>query len=70
MDIRKLSVGPNYKEAMHYLIDQPVVGGTYRIHLIKKTTDSYQIWISNGEVTYLWKEYKDVPTFIEYNINF
>ena len=36
MDIRKISVGPDYKSgAMHYLVGQEVLGGNYVIHLIK-----------------------------------
>jgi hypothetical protein len=49
MDIRKISVGANYKEAMHYIVGQPVIGGEYEIHLIKfhEEIDSFRIWISN-----------------------
>jgi len=73
MDIRKISVGANYKDAMHYIIGQSVIGGEYEIHLIKfhDEIDSFRIWISNdeGEIL-LWKEFKDMPISIEYNINF
>ena len=72
MDIRKISVGANYKDAMHYIVGQPVIGGEYEIHLIKfyDDIDSYRIWISKGEEVVLWKEFKDMPISIEYNINF
>ena len=72
MDIRKISVGANYKEAMHYIVGQQVIGGEYEIHLIKfyDDIDSYRIWISKGEEVVLWKEFKDMPISIEYNINF
>jgi hypothetical protein len=72
MDIRKISVGANYKDAMHYIIGQSVIGGEYEIHLIKfhDDIDSYRIWISNGEEIVLWKEFKDMPISIEFNINF
>ena len=72
MDIRKISVGADYKNAMHYIIDQEVVGGGYVIHLIKfyDESDSYKIWITNGEVIVMWKEFKNMPVSIEYNINF
>ena len=72
MDIRKISVGANYKDAMHYIIGQPVMGGEYEIHLIKfhEELDSYRIWISNTEEVVLWKEFKRMPTSIEFNINF
>lgn len=72
MDIRKISVGANYKDAMHYIIGQPVIGGEYEIHLIKfhDDVDSFRIWITNGEEILLWKEFKTMPISIEYNINF
>jgi hypothetical protein len=36
MEIRKISVGPDYKGgAMHYIVGQKVLGDTYEIHLIK-----------------------------------
>ena len=36
-DIRKISVGADYKSsAMHYIVDQEVLGSRYRIHCIKK----------------------------------
>jgi hypothetical protein len=72
MDIRKISVGANYKDAMHYIIGQSVIGGQYEIHLIKlqENKDSFEIWIANGDEVLLWKEFKDMPISIEYNINF
>jgi hypothetical protein len=72
MDIRKISIGANYKDAMHYLVGQEVVGGGYVIHLIKnhEELESYKIWITNGTEIVLWKEFKKMPISIEYNINF
>lgn len=75
MDIRKISIGPDYKSsAMHYLIGQPVLGESNEIHLIKydDVKKSFKIYIINQkeEVT-LWKEFTStVPVSIEYNINF
>lgn len=74
MDIRKISVGPDYKSgAMHYIVGQDVLGGTYKIHLIKyyPESDSVKIWIENDKVVRCWKEFKStVPISIEFNINF
>jgi len=72
MDIRKISVGANYKDAMHYIVGHPVIGSDYEIHLIKfhEDVDSFRIWITNGEEILLWKEFKTMPISIEYNINF
>lgn len=75
MDIRKISIGPDYKSsAMHYIVGQDVLNNTYRIHLIKYDSDvrSIKVWIisNKGEIV-LWKEFNHtVPISIEYNINF
>ena len=74
MDIRKISVGPDYKSgAMHYLVGQEVLGGNYIIHLIKfeSSTRSYHIYIIQGNEIKLWKSFTNtMPVSIEYNINF
>jgi hypothetical protein len=75
MDIRKISVGPDYKSgAMHYLIGQSVLNATHSIHLIKhyEETDSIKIWIEDEDgVVTCWKEFNsNMPISIEYNINF
>jgi len=76
MDIRKVSVGPDYKSgAMHYLVGQTVLDGTYSIHLIKydERLDSIKIWIirDKEQEVVLWKEFNStVPVSLEYNINF
>lgn len=72
MDIRKISIGADYKSgAMHYIVGQEVLGGKYAIHLIQQETESYKIWIIKGEEVLLWKEFKcTMPVSLEYNINF
>ena len=75
MDIRKISIGPDYKSgAMHYIVGQEVLNGTHKIHLIKlyEETESIKIWIEDDEgVVMLWKEFTHtMPVSIEYNINF
>ena len=75
MDIRKISVGPDYKGgAMHYIVGQKVLGDSYEIHIIKYDTKnlSLKIYIINhlSEIM-LWKEFNSTMTIsIEYNINF
>lgn len=73
MDIRKISVGPDYKSgAMHYIIGQTVLGG-YIIHLIQynESTSSVKIWIIKEKEILLWKEFNNsMPLSVEYNINF
>ncbi len=74
MDIRKISVGPDYKSgAMHYLVGQVILNGSYVIHLIKYDIerDSILIYIENDGEILLWKEFSStMPVSIEYNINF
>ena len=72
MDIRKISIGADYKSgAMHYIIGQPVLGGSHIIHLIQGNDISYKIWIQKGEEIYMWKEFLNtLPISLEYNINF
>jgi hypothetical protein len=75
MDIRKISIGPDYKSgAMHYIVGQDVLGSSHKIHLIKYDSekDSIKIWIEGeNEAIVLWKEFTaTMPISIEYNINF
>ncbi len=74
MDIRKISVGPDYKSgAMHYIVGQEILNGKYSIHLIQQEarSQSIKIWIQRKDEVLLWKEFtSDVPVSIEYNINF
>lgn len=74
-DIRKIAIGPDYKQgAMHYVVGQEVLKGAYIIHLIRYAVadDSFKIWIEskeNKEVV-LWKRFVNMPVSVEYNINF
>jgi hypothetical protein len=74
MDIRKISIGPDYKSgAMHYIVGQAVLNGSYTIHLIKfeEESDSILIYIQKNDEILLWKEFTSMmPVSIEYNINF
>jgi hypothetical protein len=74
MDIRKISIGPDYKSSsMHYIVGQEVLGGSYVIHLIQyiESSKSIKIWIKQDGEILLWKEFNSqMPASIEYNINF
>jgi hypothetical protein len=74
MEIRKISLGADYKSsAMHYIVGQEVLNKQYNIHLIQYDVlrESYKIWIQRGDEVVLWKEFnKNMPASIEYNINF
>jgi len=74
MNIRKISIGPDYKNgAMHYIVGQEVLGGNYSIHLIQNDLDSgsIKIWIEGEDGIVMWKSFTStMPISIEYNINF
>jgi hypothetical protein len=75
IDIRKIAVGPDYKGgAMHYVVGQEVLKGTYVIHLIRydHNEDSFKIWIESvyKKEVMLWKQFVNMPVSVEYNINF
>lgn len=75
MEIRKISIGADYKSnAMHYIVGQKVLGDTNEIHLIKLDgkKNSIKVYIINvKEEVVLWKEFNSqIPISIEYNINF
>jgi hypothetical protein len=75
MDIRKISIGPDYKSgAMHYIIGQKILGDSNEIHHIKRQleTGNVLIYIINKkEEVVLWKEFTfTIPISIEFNIDF
>lgn len=75
MDIRKISIGPDYKNgAMHYIVGQKILGDTNEIHIIKyeELTNSILIYIINEKKeVVLWKQFSaTMPISIEFNINF
>jgi hypothetical protein len=74
MDIRKISIGPDYKgSAMHYIVGQKVLGDSNEIHLIQfdEIKNSFKIFIINEKhEVVLWKEFNStIPVSVEYNIN-
>jgi hypothetical protein len=75
VDIRKISIGPDYKNnAMHYIVGQRILGDSNEIHLIKRdpNTMSIKIYIINKKrEIVLWKEFnRTIPISIEFNIDF
>lgn len=67
--IRKISVGADYKNAMHYIVGQQVLGGNYEIAEINHEVDSYSIWVKQDGEILKWKEIMNTPVVIEYNLN-
>jgi hypothetical protein len=73
MDVRKISIGADYKNAMHYVVGQKVLGDTNEIHLIRRDqSGAIRIYIVNKkQEIVLWKEFNDtIPISIEFNIDF
>jgi hypothetical protein len=74
MDIRKVSIGPDFKGgAMHYIVGQRILGDTNDIHCIKQndTGDILIYIINNKNEVVLWKKFNfTMPISIEFNINF
>lgn len=74
-EIRKISVGPDYKGgAMHYIVGQKILGNTNEIHHIRhnESSNSFLVYIINekNEIV-LWKEFNStIPISIEYNIDY
>ena len=55
--IRKISIGSDYKNAMHYVVEQDVMGGSWKIHAVSQDEE--------------WKFFSiNTPITIEYNVNF
>ncbi len=72
--IRKISVGADYKSAMHYIVGQTVMGGRATIHAIMqgKDADYIEVWVENeAQEVYRWKRFnQSMPLSIEDNIDF
>ena len=73
--IRKISIGPNYKDCMVYSVGQTIMKGTHEISAINRSPEDpsvVQIWIKNleEEESYLWKSISNMPMAIEHNISF
>tara|TARA_B110000977_G_scaffold94475_1_gene124884 strand:- start:5331 stop:5549 length:219 start_codon:yes stop_codon:yes gene_type:complete len=68
--IRKISIGANYKDAMHYLVGNSVMDGKYSIYEISQDNEGvYSVWIKKNTEVIKWKDFKRIPVTIEYNID-
>jgi len=69
--IRKISVGPDYKDAMHFQVGQSVIKGKAIIDTILKNPINGQIdiHVKSDDEIHLWKSINStVPTSLEYDI--
>jgi len=71
-DIRKVSIGADYKSSsMHYIVGQPVLNGSYNIHIINIINGCVCIWIEKNDEILMWKQFNEnMPISIEFNIDF
>jgi hypothetical protein len=71
-EIRKLTIGVDYKNSMHYIVGQEVLGGSNVIHAITDIGDGYFVWIENvNKEIVVWKNpNKNLPILVEFNINY
>ncbi len=69
--IRKISIGPDYKNsAMHYSVGQEVYGG-HIIETIEENDGAYNITISKGNEIMPWKTINaNMAVTVEYNIDY
>lgn len=66
--IRKISIGIDYKDAMHYTVGQSF--GNMTIETILRTAPQfYQVWVKNkdNELS-IWKEFDHVPCVVEMDL--
>lgn len=70
-EIRKITIGIDYKNSMHYVVGQTVLT-SYVLHAITINENSgYLVWIEKDQEIVLWKEInKNLPIVIEFNINY
>lgn len=71
-EIRKITIGVDYKNSMHYIVGQEVLGGSNVIHAITDIGDGYFVWIENvNKEIVVWKNpNKNLPILVEFNINY
>lgn len=66
--IRKISIGADYKEGMHYTVGQTFGGMT--IDTIRQLNPQhYEIWVMNeNNEVFLWKQIVDMPCVVEMDV--
>lgn len=69
--IRKISVGLDYKNAMHYIVGQTVMGGYAVIEeIVRLSNEDYVIYIKNSDnEIFEWKTLVRMSVIHENDIN-
>lgn len=69
--IRKISIGPDYKNAMHYAVGQEVYGGHIIKDIIENEDKSVCIFILKRDELKRWKKFNPSVAFtLEYNLEY
>ena len=70
-NIRKITIGKDYKvDAMHYSVGQEVYGG-HTIEAILEKEDKYSIYIRKGKNVLPWKDFnKNMAISVEFNLSY
>jgi hypothetical protein len=71
--IRKITIGPDYLNAMHYSVGQDVLRQSHTIHAITMSEiGEYEVWIEDSnEQVFKWKTFNsNIPVSLEYSISF
>jgi hypothetical protein len=70
--IRKISIGNDLLNAMHFQVGKPVMQGNYTVYdIIRDTDGSFDIWVEKEGEAVKWKTIgPTVAVSIEYNIDF
>jgi len=70
-NIRKITIGKDYKvDAMHYSVGQEVYGG-HTIEAILEREDKYSIYIRKGNNVLPWKDFnKNMAISVEFNLSY
>jgi len=68
--IRKISIGPDYKDSMSYSLNQSCIRGDHEISRIKQTgPEEYEIEVQKADIIQTWKKVQNMPVVIEYKID-
>lgn len=70
--IRKISIGLDIKQAMHYIVGKPILDNRYTVHLIKSNGDYIDIYVEDSfKAVFLWKSVSiTTPHTLEYSLDF
>lgn len=74
--IRKVSIGPDYKDAMHFTVGQSVLRDSHTIHSVRvgranEVQSQVIVYVKNdSDEAFAWKTFVGMPFSVEYDIEF